>query len=87
MPSSAAQEAEAFKSSKEWSWNNDGFTIKLTRDGDIEAPIQQQPDRSIFICLRQVRETRDLFAQVPARMQMDSRKRQTLFVHWKRGNL
>jgi len=25
----------------EWAWNNDGFTIKLTRDGDIEAPIQQ----------------------------------------------
>lgn len=25
----------------EWNWNNDGFTIKLKRDGDLEAPIQQ----------------------------------------------
>ena len=26
---------------KEWQWNNDGFTLKLSRDGDIDAPIQQ----------------------------------------------
>ncbi|CAJ1411319.1 unnamed protein product [Effrenium voratum] len=25
----------------EWQWNNDGFTLKLSRDGDIDAPIQQ----------------------------------------------
>ncbi|CAK9017452.1 unnamed protein product [Durusdinium trenchii] len=25
----------------EWEWNNDGFTLKLTRDQEIEAPIQQ----------------------------------------------
>lgn len=25
----------------EWQWNNDGFTLKLTRDQEIDAPIQQ----------------------------------------------
>lgn len=25
----------------EWQWNNDGFTLKLTRDQEVDAPIQQ----------------------------------------------
>jgi len=28
-------------STEEWQWNNDGFTLKLTRDQEIDAPIQQ----------------------------------------------
>jgi len=25
----------------EWAWNNDGWTVKLEKDGDLEAPVQQ----------------------------------------------